>query len=120
MVVNTGAAWALPASSEGISIVSPADRSQLPAAGNGTVLVELRDRLEMSSLRVVLVNTATGLTVDLTSRLIKGERATKVRNANRCAYRAVLVFRQAYKTANSADLLAATRSAINHRGESRR
>jgi hypothetical protein len=61
------------ASSEGINIVSPADRSQLPAAGNGTVLVELSDRLETSSLHVVLLNTTTGLTVDLTGRLIKGQ-----------------------------------------------
>lgn len=43
--------------------------------------------------------------------LIKGERATSIRRANRCAYQAVRIFREAYQTANSADLLAAARSA---------
>jgi hypothetical protein len=43
--------------------------------------------------------------------MITGQRATAIRQANNCAYRAVLVFRQAYKTANAADLLAAARSA---------
>ena len=61
------------ASGAGVAIVSPTDKSQLPAAGNGTVLVELHDGLETSSLRVVLLNTTTGRTVDLTDRLIKGQ-----------------------------------------------
>ena len=43
--------------------------------------------------------------------VIKGARATMVRKADQCAYTALLVFRQAYKTANAADLLAAGRSA---------
>lgn len=42
---------------------------------------------------------------------IKGARATAVKRADMCAYRAVTIFRQAYKTANASDLLAAARSA---------
>lgn len=53
--------------------------------------------------------TALELAVD--SGFLTGARASAARTANQCAYRAVLVFRQAYKTANSADLLAAARSA---------
>ena len=55
-----------------IRIVTPADRSQLPVAGNGTVLVELHDRLDPSSLHVVLSNAVAGRRVDLTSRLVTG------------------------------------------------
>jgi hypothetical protein len=51
------------------------------------------------------------LELGVDSGVITGARATAARAANNCAYRAVLVFRQAYKTANSADLLAAARSA---------
>lgn len=45
------------------------------------------------------------------SGFLKGDIAAKAQLANRCAYRAVVVFRQAYKTANATDLLAASRSA---------
>ena len=54
-----------------IRIVTPADRSQLPAAGTGTVLIELDDRLDPATLHVVLANPAGGRTVDLTPRLVK-------------------------------------------------
>lgn len=43
--------------------------------------------------------------------VIKGERAVKAAAADRQAYNALLIFREAYKTANAADLLAAGRSA---------
>lgn len=49
--------------------------------------------------------------VGVDSGVIKGERAAALQRADRCAYSAVLIFRQAYKTANSSDLLAAARSA---------
>ena len=60
---------------DGIRIVTPADKTQLPVAGNGTVLVELHDRLETSSLHVVLSNPTAGRMVDLTARLVKGEHS---------------------------------------------
>jgi hypothetical protein len=53
----------------------------------------------------------TALEVGVDSGFLTGSRASAARLANQCAYRAVVVFRQAYKTANSADLLAAARSA---------
>ncbi len=53
--------------------------------------------------------TAMELAVD--TGFLKGERAATVQRANRCAYAAVNVYRQAYLTANKADLLAAARSA---------
>ena len=53
--------------------------------------------------------TAVELAVD--TGFLKGERAATVQRANRCAYAAVNVYRQAYKTANAADLLLAARSA---------
>jgi len=59
----------------GIRIVSPADKSQLPAAGNDTVLVELHIGLDPSSLHVVLSNPTGGRTVDLTPRLVKGRHS---------------------------------------------
>ena len=43
--------------------------------------------------------------------VIKGERAVKAAAADRQAYNALLIFREAYKTANATDLLAAGRSA---------
>jgi len=53
------------------------------------------------------------LTVELgvDTGFIKGPLAAKVRQADLCAYQAVLIYRQAYKTANAADLLMAARSA---------
>jgi hypothetical protein len=59
----------------GIRIVSPADKSQLPANGNGTVLVELHPGLDPSSLHIVLSNPTGGRTTDLTSRLVKGRHS---------------------------------------------
>lgn len=53
--------------------------------------------------------TAMELAVD--TGFLKGARAATVQRANRCAYAAVMVYRQAYQTANKADLLAAARSA---------
>jgi hypothetical protein len=53
----------------------------------------------------------TAMELGVDAGLIKGQRATLVAAADQRAYAAVLVFRQAYKTANSADLLAASRSA---------
>ncbi len=43
--------------------------------------------------------------------VIKGDRAVRAAKADQTAYTALLVFREAYKTANAADLLAAGRSA---------
>jgi hypothetical protein len=43
--------------------------------------------------------------------VLKGERAVKAAAADRQAYNALLIFREAYKTANAADLLTAGRSA---------
>lgn len=45
------------------------------------------------------------------SGVIKGARATMVAKADQCAYNALLIFREAYRTANSTNLLAAGRSA---------
>lgn len=94
----------------------------LASCGAGTPLgsvptpVELADRTAKDEQAAVAIENgykafrmAVELGVD--SGLIKGERATMVAKADQCAYAALLVFRQAYKTANSADLLAAGRSA---------
>lgn len=52
-----------------------------------------------------------GLETAVDAGLLKGAAATRAAAADRTAYQAVVVFRQAYKTANSTDLLAAARSA---------
>ena len=44
------------------------------------------------------------------SGIIKGERAVMAAKADQCAYTALLVFREAYRSANSTDLLTAGRS----------
>jgi hypothetical protein len=43
--------------------------------------------------------------------VIKGDRAVRAKAADNRAYAALLVFRQAYKTANATDFLTAARSA---------
>ncbi len=56
-----------------------------------------------------LFRTAVELGVD--TGVIKGAFALRVAKADQVAYNAVLVVRQAYKTGNSSDFLAASRSA---------
>lgn len=53
----------------------------------------------------------TALELGVDTGALKGARAAAAASADQRAYTAVQVFRQAYKTANASDLLAASRSA---------
>ena len=77
--------------------------------------VELADRTAKDEQAAIAIENgykAFRLAVELgvDTGVIKGERAAAVAKADQCAYAALLVFRQAYKTANSADLVAAGRN----------
>ena len=87
-------------------------------AGTGVIPtpVEYANRTALDEQAAVGVENAykafrMALELGVDTGVIKGERAVRAAKADQTAYTALLVLREAYKTANSADFLAAARSA---------
>jgi hypothetical protein len=93
------AACTTPASQPPLHIPAPAEYAERDAAD------------EQAAVAVENGYKAFRLELGVDTGVLKGERAVKAAAADRQAYNALLIFREAYKTANAADLLTAGRSA---------